>query len=60
MNLKCVFHVSPASIRTAPRLQEMRPRMPSLSVDVDFSEEPQPRGTSIETWMRARGWSSED
>ena len=61
MNLKCVFHVSPASVRTATRQEPMRPRMPSLlDVDVDWVEEPQPRGASIETWTRARGWSSED
>ena len=60
MNLRCVFHVSPATTKAAPR-QEARPRMPSLvEVDVDWVDDPQPRGTSIETWTRARGWSSED
>jgi hypothetical protein len=61
MNLKCVFHVSPASVRTSPPQQQMRPRMPSLlDVDIEYVDEPAVRGTSIETWTRARGWSSED
>jgi hypothetical protein len=61
MNLRCVFHVSPASIRTEARQEPMRPRMPSLlDLDVTWVDEPAPRGTSIETWTRARGWSSED
>jgi hypothetical protein len=35
--------------------------MPSLlDLDVTWVDEPPPRGTSIETWTRARGWSSED
>ena len=59
MNLRCVFHVSPA-VTTAPAKPE-RQRMPSvIDVDVDFDDEPQPRGRSFETWTRARGWSSED
>jgi hypothetical protein len=63
MNLRCVFHVSPVSIRnaTAPQQQAMRPRMPSLlDLDIEWVDEPAPRGASIETWQRARGWSSED
>jgi hypothetical protein len=60
MNLKCVFHVSPASIRS-PQVKEVRARMPSLlDLDIEWVDEPQPRGTSIETWQRARGWSTED
>ena len=60
MNLKCVFHVSPASIRT-PEPQAARARMPSLlDLDIEWSDQPEPRGTSYETWQRARGWSSED
>lgn len=60
MNLRCVFHVSPAIAHAQPR-SEMRPRMPSLlDLDIEWVDEPQPRGTSIETWTRARGWSSED
>ncbi len=60
MNLRCVFHVSPA-VTTAPTKPE-RPAMPSLiDVEVEFVDEPQPRGRSFETWTRARrGWSSED
>jgi len=58
MNLRCVFHVSPAA--TATQKQE-RPRMPSvLDIDVDYVDEPRPRGRSFETWSRARGWASED
>jgi hypothetical protein len=35
--------------------------MPSLlDLDIEWVDEPAPRGTSIETWQRARGWSSED
>lgn len=61
MNLKCVFHVSPATIRTAPKQEVQRPRMPSLlDVDVEWVDDPAPRGTSIQTWSRARGWESED
>jgi hypothetical protein len=57
MNLRCVFHVSPAN---ATQTKSEHQRMPSIDVDVDFVEEPQPRGRSFETWARARGWSSED
>jgi hypothetical protein len=63
MNLRCVFHVSPVSIRnaTAPQQQAMRPRMPSLlDLDIEWVDEPAPRGASYETWQRARGWASED
>lgn len=60
MNLRCVFHVSP-SVTTRTPSQETRPRMPSLlDVDVEWVDDPQPRGTSVKTWQRARGWSSED
>jgi hypothetical protein len=39
----------------------MRPRAPSvLDLDVEYVDEPMPRGTPAETWRRARGWSSED
>ncbi|MBX3262420.1 MAG: hypothetical protein KIS78_26995 [Labilithrix sp.] len=59
MNLRCVFHVSPAV--TSAQTKPVRPRVPSLiDVDVDFVDEPPPRGRSFETWTRARGWSSED
>lgn len=59
MNLRCVFHVSPAV--TSAQAKPVRPRVPSLiDVDVDFVDEPPPRGRSFETWTRARGWSSED
>ena len=62
MNLKCVFHVSPASIRPAAPPQAVRARMPSLlDLDIEWVEAPaEPRGTSHETWQRARGWASED
>ena len=63
MNLKCVFHVSPASIRTPERAQvaATRARMPSLlDLDIEWVDQPEPRGTAHETWQRARGWSSED
>ena len=61
MNLKCVFHVSPAGAQTPAPRQEVRPRMATmLDLDVEWVEDPHPRGTSIETWTRARGWSSED
>jgi hypothetical protein len=58
MNLRCVFHVSPAqTVQAEPE----RKRMPSLiDVDIDYVDEPQPRGRSFETWTRARGWASED
>jgi hypothetical protein len=61
MNLKCVFHVSPAIIR-APEPQVTRARMPSLlDLEIEWVDQPPaPRGASHETWQRARGWSSED
>lgn len=59
MTLRCTFHVSPVSVRTPS--QDMRPRAPSvLDLDVEYVDEPMPRGTPAETWRRARGWSSED
>ena len=62
MNLRCVFHVSPVTIRAATTpAQPVRPRMPSLlDLDIEWVDDPAPRGASIETWRRARGWSSED
>lgn len=59
MNLRCVFHVSPA-VTNAPAKPERQP-MPSLvDVEVEFVDDPPPRGRSFETWTRARGWASED
>lgn len=59
MNLRCVFHVSPA--QTVQASAQERKRMPSLiDVDIDYVDEPEPRGRSFETWTRARGWASED
>jgi hypothetical protein len=56
MNLRCTFHVP-----TTTQSQEQRPRMPSVvDIEVDYVEEPMPRGRSHETWTRARGWGSED
>lgn len=61
MNLRCVFHVSPVTIRNATEQQAPRPRMPSLlDLDIEWVDEPAPRGASYETWQRARGWASED
>lgn len=63
MNLKCVFHVSPTSVRSVPAQQPQatRARMPSLlDLEIEWVDQPEPRGTSHETWQRARGWSSED
>lgn len=62
MNLRCVFHVSPVTIRNANGDQQAaRPRMPSLlDLDIEWVDEPAPRGASYETWQRARGWASED
>ena len=60
MTLKCVFHVSPKSLR-APEPQVTRARNPSLlDLDIEWVDPPAPRGASHETWQRARGWSSED
>jgi hypothetical protein len=60
MNLRCVFHVSPASTVQAKA-------SPKPLNDGDMPEataaqpEPQrPRGRAFETWSRARGWASED
>ena len=66
MTLKCVFHVSPSngrSVRSVPAQQPQatRARMPSLlDLDIEWVDQPEPRGTAHETWQRARGWSSED
>jgi hypothetical protein len=61
MNLKCVFHVSATSIRTPEPASPARARMPSaLDLDIEWVDQPEPRGTAHETWQRARGWSSED
>ena len=57
MNLRCVFHVSPAA-SSEPKPE--RQRMPSIDIQVDTADEPRPRGRSFETWSRARGWVSED
>ncbi len=53
-----LFHISPAqTVQAEPE----RKRMPSLiDVDIDYVDEPEPRGRSFETWTRARGWASED
>ena len=59
MNLRCVFHVSP-TVANAQSKPERQPMPSVLDVDVDFVDEPQPRGRSFETWTRARGWSSEE
>lgn len=60
MNLQCVFHVSPATVKIS-HSENVRPPMPSmLDLDVVWDERPEPRGASIETWRRARGWASEE
>ena len=59
MNLRCVFHVSP-TVANAQSKPERQPMPSVLDLEVDFVDEPQPRGRSFETWARARGWSSED
>lgn len=64
MNLRPLFHVSPSSKAPpagAPVQAAPPQRMPSLvDVDIDFVDDPEPRGRSYETWWRARGWASED
>ncbi len=58
MNLRSLFRVP---TQTAPSNESARERMPSvIDVDVDFVDDPQPRGRSFETWTRARAWASED
>lgn len=60
MNLRCTFHVTPMTT-TPAATQPERPRMPSVfDIEVDFVDDPMPRGRSVETWTRARGWGSED
>ena len=59
MNLRCVFHVSPA-VTSAQAKPERQPMPSLLDLEVDFVDEPAPRGRSFETWTRARGWASED
>lgn len=61
MTLRCVFHVSPAAAVSTPEQKTMRARMPSLlDLDIEYVDDPTPRGASAETWNRARGWASED
>ena len=57
MNLRCVFHVSPAA-NSEPKSEHQR--MPSIDIQVEAIDEARPRGRSFETWARARGWVSED
>jgi hypothetical protein len=57
MNLRCVFHVSP--IANAQPKQE-RQRHPSVIDAQELKPALRPRGRSVETWSRARGWASED
>jgi hypothetical protein len=60
MNLKCAFHVTPVSAAPSPP-QEVRAKMLTLlHVDIDWEDDQPPRGASIETWRRARGWATED
>lgn len=59
MTLRCLFHVSPTTSNVEP--PPVRKRMQStIDVEIDGIEEQRPRGCSIETWTRARGWASED
>jgi len=32
----------------------------AVDLDIEWVDQPEPRGTAHETWQRARGWSSED
>lgn len=60
MNLRCVFHIPTVGPEVAQRTPA-RAKMPSLlDIDIEYVDEPKPRGVSIETWSRARGWSTED
>lgn len=58
MNVRCLFHVSPAASNAEP--PPARKSMPSIDVELEGFQDARPRGSSIETWMRARGWASED
>jgi hypothetical protein len=71
MNLRCVFHVSPANNaqakaeRAASVAEGAVPRVSEVvrvseEPDATKVEQPKPRGRSFETWSRARGWASED
>lgn len=62
MNLRCIFHVSVSpETPQKPQLREARPQMPTLlDLDIEWVDDPKPRGMGYETWQRARGWSSED
>lgn len=59
MNLRCVFHVSPA-MTTAAQVRRERQPLPTSDVENEIVDLGLPRGRSFETWVRARGWSSED
>jgi hypothetical protein len=57
MNLRCVFHVTPAS-SVQPKSER---RVPDVAAELAALEaQDKPRGRSSETWSRARGWASED
>jgi hypothetical protein len=58
MNLRCVFHVSPAT-RSAQSPPARAAMSTLIDVDIDFVDDAPPRGRSFETWSRARGWASE-
>ncbi len=59
MNLRCLFHVSPLASTSEPT--PPRKAMPSVvEIETDGTDVERPRGTSFETWNRARGWASED
>lgn len=58
VTIKSLFHVQSRSIRPAPQ-KESGP-LDSIDVAIEWDEERPLRGVSEESWMRARGWSTED
>lgn len=60
-SLFTVTHASRPANATFEMGNDARARMPSvLDLDIEYEDSPKPRGASVETWHRARGWSSED
>ena len=50
----CPAVTRPSSVEAVDKLAR------GQDLDIEWVDQPEPRGTAHETWQRARGWSSED
>ena len=57
MTIKSLFHVPSRSIRPAPKPVTSSE---TIEIAVVWDEDRPLRGVSEQSWMRARGWSTED